>query len=558
MKIGIATKIQAITFISILGLISLIAVAVNGLRNEVTDSRVLRTKQLVEVALGVVTYFEVEARAGRLTDAVARESALGALKTLRYGDGEYFYVLDEHGRFLMTPIKPELTGKDMSGFKDSTGRAIFAEMLQTAKASGGGFVSYYWPKPGVERPVEKIAGVISFKPWGWIIGSGVYADDTFEHLKNLVIGLAMALACITLVVAAAALVIGRQVSRPVRDLTKAMSALARGDLATGIPGLTRHDEMGEMARAVDVFRQNSLARVELEARQTSEQLARQQRADRVDLLVRGFEARIGGAIGIVTSAATELDATARSMTSVADATSRQATASSAAAEQTSANVQTVAAAAEEMVASLQEIERQVQQSNSVASAAAHEAQATEAAMTSLSEAAERIGEAVHMISSIASQTNLLALNATIEAARAGEAGRGFAVVASEVKELAGQTARATGEISSHIAAIQQATAQAAGVIRQIGQTIGSVNAITETIAATVVEQTIATGEISRNAVEAAKGTQDVSINTAHVLTSAGETGSAAQQVMSAAGELSAQSVNVKREVDEFLAAIRVA
>ncbi|MCJ2129551.1 methyl-accepting chemotaxis protein [Methylobacterium sp. E-045] len=557
-KLRIGAKIQAITVVSILGLMGLIALAINGLRNEVTDSRALKTQQLVEVASGVVKHFEAEARTGHLTDAAARQAALDVLRTLRYGEGEYFYVIDEQGRMVMYPIKRELDGKDMSGHKDPTGKALFVEMVETARAKGSGFVSYYWPKPGAEQPVEKISFVAGFKPWGWIIGTGVYADDTFAHLKAVVIGLAMGLACIALVVAAAALAIGRQVTRPVRDLTNAMSILARGDLATDIPGLTRHDEMGEMARAVDVFRQNSLARVELEARQASEQSARQQRADRVDRLVRGFEERIGGAIGIVTSAATELDATARSMTSVADATSRQATASSAAAEQTSANVQTVAAAAEEMVASLQEIERQVQQSNSVANAAARESQATEAAMTSLSEAAERIGEAVHMISSIASQTNLLALNATIEAARAGEAGRGFAVVASEVKELAGQTARATGEIGGHISAIQRATAEAAGVIRQIGQTIGSVNAITESIAATVVEQTVATGEISRNAVEAARGTQDVSANAARVLASAGETDSAARKVMMAAGELSAQSVNVKREVDEFLSAIRVA
>jgi methyl-accepting chemotaxis protein len=210
------------------------------------------------------------------------------------------------------------------------------------------------------------------------------------------------------------------------------------------------------------------------------------------------------------------------------------------------------------VASLREIERQVKQSNTVAAAATREAQATDVAMASLSAAAEQIGEAVTMISSIAGQTNLLALNATIEAARAGEAGRGFAVVATEVKELAGQTARATNEIGGHIAAIQQATAQAVTAIRQIGQTIGSVNSITETIAATVIEQTAATGEISRNAIEAAHGTEDVSANVARVLASAGETGSAAQQVMMAAGELSTQAVAVQREVETFLDAIRAA
>jgi methyl-accepting chemotaxis protein len=355
-----------------------------------------------------------------------------------------------------------------------------------------------------------------------------------------------------------AFLIARSLIRPIAGMTEAMTRLAAGETAVAVPSQDATDEIGAMAKAVDVFRQNAIARIALEAQQVSERSARQRRADRVDELVGGFERTIGGAIAVVTAAATELDATARSMTGVADATSHQAQASSAAAEQTSANVQTVASAAEEMVASLREIERQVQQSNTVATTATREAQATDAAMTSLSAAAEQIGEAVTMISSIAGQTNLLALNATIEAARAGEAGRGFAVVATEVKELAGQTARATSEIGGHIAAIQQATAQAVTAIRQISQTIGSVSTITETITATVIEQTAATGEISRNAVEAARGTQDVSANVAQVLASAGETGSAAQQVMMAAAELSTQAVAVQREVETFLDAIRAA
>ena len=366
------------------------------------------------------------------------------------------------------------------------------------------------------------------------------------------------IALVVILSGALAFLIARSIIRPISGMTQAMSRLADGETAVTVPSQDAVDEMGRMAMAVDVFRQNAIARVALEAEQVSERSARQRRADTVDQLVRGFEQKIGSAIGIVTSAATELDATARSMTGVANATSHQAMASSAAAEETSANVQTVASAAEQMVASLNEIERQVQQSNEVAGAATREAQATDVAMASLSQAAERIGEAVTMISGIAGQTNLLALNATIEAARAGEAGRGFAVVASEVKDLAGQTARATSEISGQIAAIQQATAQAVSAIRQIGQTIVSVNTITGTIAATVVEQTAATTEISRNALEAARGTQDVSMNVAQVLASAGETGSAAQQVLMAAGELATQSVNVQREVEDFLSAIRAA
>ncbi|CAM3158377.1 hypothetical protein JHFBIEKO_4649 [Methylobacterium mesophilicum] len=355
-----------------------------------------------------------------------------------------------------------------------------------------------------------------------------------------------------------AFLIARSVIRPVTAMTDAMKRLAEGDTAVEVPAPRARDEMAEMAKAVDVFRQNAIARADLEAAQAAEQATRLSRAERVDQLVRAFQQNVAASLEVVTGAATELDATARSMTQVADDTNTQAVASSAAAEQASTNVQTVAAAAEQMVASLQEIERQVIRSNEVAGHAAHEAEATNTAMASLRLASEQIGAAVTTISGIAGQTNLLALNATIEAARAGDAGRGFAVVASEVKELAGQTAKATEEIGGQIAAIQAATHQAAAAIEQIARTITAVNEISGAIASTVVQQTAATSEISRNAGEAARGTRDVSSNVAQVLASSGETGSAATQVLHAASQLASQSQKVRQEVDGFLRDIQAA
>jgi methyl-accepting chemotaxis protein len=353
-------------------------------------------------------------------------------------------------------------------------------------------------------------------------------------------------------------VIARSIIRPIDGMRDAMARLADGQTDLVVPSQKAAGEIGAMARAVEVFRQNALARAALEAARDAEAAARQRRTARVEQLVGGFERTVAGALEIVTAAATELDGTARAMTRVADDTNSQAVASSTAAAQTSANVQTVAAAADEMVASLQEIERQVLRSNEAAGHAAHEAAASTTAMTRLRAAAEQIGAAVSLIAGIAGQTNLLALNATIEAARAGESGRGFAVVASEVKALADQTARATEEIGGQIAAIQAASGQAVQAMQQIAGTIATVNAISGAIAATVVEQSAATGAIARNAGEAARGTQDVSATVARVLAASGETGSAAVQVRDAASELATQALSVKQEVDTFLRHIQAA
>ncbi|MFE1598822.1 methyl-accepting chemotaxis protein [Methylobacterium sp. ID0610] len=473
---------------------------------------------------------------GPSTFAIHSGKAKLALRSLRARDPE---------RRFAEPIKAveEALGTYVAAFQATTGALAEAGGVyetgikpRTAAISAGAREAIGKSRQAAAGLAEQTASVVSFA-------------------RSVQIAM---IAAAVLLGAAFAMLIARSIIGPVSGMTAAMRRLAEGDTAVEVPSQEATDEIGRMARAVEVFRQNALARIALEAAQAEQQSARQRRADRVDQLVRGFQQTVARSLDIVTSAATELDATARSMTSVADTTSHQAAASSAAAAETAANVRTVATAAEEMVSSLREIERQVVRSNEVANTAAGEAAATDAAMTSLGEAAERIGTAVTMISSIAGQTNLLALNATIEAARAGEAGRGFAVVAAEVKELATQTAKATDEIAGQIAAIQAATGQATAAIRQIGGTIVSVNEITGAIAETVAQQTAATNEISRNASEAARGTVDVSANVARVLSSAGETGSAAGQVLSAAAELATQSLTVKQEVDRFLAEIQAA
>jgi hypothetical protein len=285
---------------------------------------------------------------------------------------------------------------------------------------------------------------------------------------------------------------------------------------------------------------------------------KQQRSRKLDILLRDFEGKTAGLVGIVASAASELEATARAMAATTGETTAQAASVTAAVEAASVNVQTVASAAEELSASIGEIARQVAQSSEIADRAVQDAQRTDSIVKTLADGAQKIGDVVDLISTIAAQTNLLALNATIEAARAGDAGKGFAVVASEVKSLANQTAKATEDISQQIAQIQLATKEAVSAIEAISQTIGEVSHIATSIAAAVEEQGAATQEIARNVHEAAAGTQQVSLNIAGVNRGANETGDAATQVLSAAGELSKRSEQLSTDVRHFMSEVKAA
>lgn len=350
------------------------------------------------------------------------------------------------------------------------------------------------------------------------------------------------------------------IARPIRALTVAMGKLAGGDFSVVLPGLGRKDEVGGVAAAVEKFKivSEQKAREESEAKIRQDQAAAAQRKAEMYKLADGFEAAIGEIVDTVSSAATELEASASTLMSTAARGQELTTMVAAASEEASTNVQSVASATEELSSSITEISRQVQESARVASEAVNQARTTTDRVGELSAAAARIGDVVELINTIAGQTNLLALNATIEAARAGEAGRGFAVVASEVKALAEQTAKATGEIGQQIASIQSATEHSVGAIKDISHTIEKLSEISSTIAAAVEEQGAATQEISRNVQQAAQGAHQVSSNITDVQHGASETGSASSQVLAAAQSLSGDSNRLKLEVGRFLGNVRAA
>ena len=376
----------------------------------------------------------------------------------------------------------------------------------------------------------------------------------YGKLLMLVIGAVGGLAIIGS--AAAMIIFG--VSKPMVGIVGAMGKIAEGKLDTDIPSLGRRDEVGRIATALQVFKQSMIDSRENVTRQMAEQAAKEHRARALEDLVRGFEDRIGKVVSSVSSAASQLEQTARSMTATSEETSQQASTVAAAFEEATQNVHTVAAATEELTSSIAEIGQRVNESNSMIQRAVDQAKATDGQVQFLSQAAQSIGNVVNLINDIAGQTNLLALNATIEAARAGEAGKGFAVVASEVKQLATQTSKATEEISGQIAAIQSATQSAIGAIKDITSTIDQVSGIATAIAAAINQQAAATQEIARNVSHAAQGTVEVSENIGSVSVSAQQTGAGASQVLTAAGSLNGNGQALKSEVDNFLKAVRAA
>ena len=364
-------------------------------------------------------------------------------------------------------------------------------------------------------------------------------------------------ALVFVIVGAGVLGVGVGVVRPITAMTEVMKRLAEGALDVSIPSLARKDEVGAMAKAVQIFRDNARRVRDMEAEHGALKLKTEaERKAEMSRVATDFEATIGEIVKVVWSASSEIEVAAATLTKSAASTQGLSANVAAASSQSSTNVSSAAAASEEMATSVAEIGRQVEEAQKIARSAVEQAERTNQRVAALSQAATRIGEVVKMINEVAEQTNLLALNATIEAARAGEAGRGFAVVASEVKALSAQTAKATDEIANQITQMQHATDDSVSAIREIGTTISRISEISSAIAAAVEEQGAATNEIARNVQDAASGANEVTSSIAEVNRGAVDTGAAASQVHGSAGALLSESRRLRTEVDRFVSMIR--
>ncbi|MBR1126596.1 MCP four helix bundle domain-containing protein [Bradyrhizobium lablabi] len=389
-------------------------------------------------------------------------------------------------------------------------------------------------------------------------GADKAAQSAADDYASAFMMLAIILGASIVAGAAISFYLVRDVSAGIASIVRPMQALGQGDLTAVVPHRGEKTEIGTMADTLQVFKDALIAKKAADEAAAADAEAKIERGRRVDNITREFESMIGEIVNTVSSASSQLEASAGTLSSTAERSKELATTVAAASEEASTNVQSVASATEELSSSVNEISRQVQESARMATDAVGQARVTNDRVSELSKAASRIGDVVELINTIAGQTNLLALNATIEAARAGEAGRGFAVVASEVKALAEQTAKATGEISQQISGIQGATQESVTAIKEISGTIERLSEISSTIAAAVEEQGAATQEISRNVQQAAQGTQQVSSNITDVQHGAAETGSASTQVLSAARMLSGDSSRLKNEVSKFLTNVRAA
>jgi methyl-accepting chemotaxis protein len=518
-----------------------------------------KTQHLVQSAHSLIAHYAGLADEGAMTEEEAQAAALAAVQDLRYDGEEYFFILNEGGSILMHPFNSDIVGEDVRGYEDPNGLRLFAEMLEVAAREGAGFVAYEWPKPGFSEPQPKVSYVAAFEEWGWVIGSGIYVDDVaavFWENARTVGGIGLVL---LLLVGGAALMVGRGISRPITRIAERMDALAGGDLQVEVPHTHYKDEVGALARSLQVFKDNAIRMEEMrrEREEADARAAAERRAALLEMADR-LEASVRSIVGAVGDGCTELRSTSQSLSQLADRAYSQARNVTTGSQEASANVQTVAAATEELTGSIGEISQQVSHSAEIARHAVASVDRTNERVTALTGAAERIGQVVQLINTIAEQTNLLALNATIEAARAGEAGKGFAVVASEVKSLANQTAKATGEIAEQIQAMQGATGETAAAIADIGGVIGQLDEIAATIAAAVEEQGSATHEIARNVEQAAQGTQAVAGNISGVSQASEETGAAAGEVQTVAGRLAEESERLRMEIDTFLSQVRAA
>ncbi len=497
---GVSQKIMSISLITILILIvGIIFFLEPFIEKQLMQEKRFSVKHLVEIADTLLAEYEARVRNGELTPEEARKRAALRIKSVRYGEGDYYFIIDSHPKMIMHPIKPELDGKDLSENKDPKGKLLFIEMVKVSKEKGEGFVDYMWPKPGQKDPVLKISYVKHFKPWGWIVGTGIYVDDVTAQMNKLRLIVYISTAILAILLLAIAFGVGKIIVRPLRQSNEAVKQIAEGggDLTKRVD-IKSSDEIGKMAQNVNKM------------------------LDAYSVMIKNIISSAGNVVMTVDSLKEKTHKSVEGAQNQAKQASHIATAAEEMTQTITDIAKNASVASETSIKAMDTATKGKEVADGAVNSVGRVYTSTvelASMVDKLNNRANEIGDIVTVIKDIADQTNLLALNAAIEAARAGEQGRGFAVVADEVRKLAERTIKATAEISGKISAVQgeseqtmksmsEASAEvtkATEYIRQVGEFLNYIvekvqkvrDQITQ-IATAVEEQSAASEEVAGN------------------------------------------------------------
>ena len=553
------TKINLMIGFSLIVMLFLAVMSLAQTQNTLMREKSILIKQHVEMVDNIAGQYYAKQQAGILTEAQAEAGAKEAIQKLRYDGNNYFWIMDKNAKIILHPIKPELNNSDGNKIKDPKGKHLFTEMAQVIAKDGSGFIRYEWSKPTEDpkKSFAKMAYVQDLKKWGWTVGTGIYIDDVNREILAAFSRIAIGIFFTMIIFGFVAYLFSIDTVGAVKDIIANLELLSHGKRCQDLP-VSRRDEFGSMAKNIsDADEKLHIAR-QSEAQRMENAQNEIKKKEVLEKLISEFEARSGTILTSVDNAADVMFETFENMTSLAEEVKTRATSVAHASSETSENVQMVASATEEMSSSVQEISTQTQIFTDTMVSSVVQMQKADQTSVLLNSATTKIDEITGVIQSIAGQINMLALNATIESARAGEAGRGFAVVANEVKQLAGQTEKATIEISEHIQNIKDASSQVIDTIGQIKATIESVDGISGSISSAVEEQSAVTREIAQNMANASSGTSTIDAHINEVSQFSADVAQAATQTGQSAHNMVDQTRILGNEINKFLQAVRAA
>lgn len=552
-RLSIGSKVMLLTAVAVLQTLIVSGILLSSFYQKRFEDRVYAMRVLAEATHGVLEMFYERVAAGELTRQEALSALHQVLVEMRFNDGDYVYVYGYDGTVYSHPSDQVMSMNILDLAEPGTGRLFIRDFVDLVRSQGEGEIYYNWHRANDSQEIlHKAAYLIDFRPWEMYVGSGLYVDDLMEEFRASVITAVLIILVGAAVTGSIGLLISRSVGSGMRGITNSMTALTRGEIEIEVPGRERRDELGALANAADVFKQQLKHSKSLEQEREATARHSAQRLEQMQEMVGKMRQTTQGAFGEVTRMIEQLQTTAVSLASSAQNTAQQTARAVESAQLVDQAVQTVASAAEEMSSSSHSVAQQMRQAREVSAQASKEATEVRSVILELSEAGDRITEVVQLIEAIAEQTNLLALNATIEAARAGDAGKGFAVVASEVKHLAKRTGESTDQIRQQVQSMRDWLSQSVTAVGSIAKTIEAVNEMAVVVAAAMEQQTAATDDIGRGASQAASGTSIAHDNISSIREEAHANASHAEALRRLAGGLSERSRNLRQNFDQFL------